>query len=200
MNADRSDTAIVFIDPQIAILSPAGRNWAAVGESVTENQTVAHMIEILDMAARLDIPVVVSPHYFYPADSGWRFNGPLESVEFASGTFSRAGALNLTGFAGSGPTGCASSRTTDASCARATSGSPKVRTSPGPQTTTGHFRRGRSAALTSERRHPAGSATRATSIRAAATGSALNRSTGQLRDGFGLAAATSRPLGRNSSR
>lgn len=102
MKVDPSDTAVVFIDPQIDVLSPAGRNWDAVGASVTENNTVAHMVSIFDVAARQGYPVYISPHYFYPADTRWLFNGPLESAEFASGTFARTGALDLTGLAGSG--------------------------------------------------------------------------------------------------
>lgn len=102
MNMDPSDTAVVFIDPQIDVLSPAGRNWAAVGASVTENDTVTHMIEIFAAAAQHRYPVFISPHYFYPADSRWLFNGPLESDEFRTGTFARTGALDLTGFAESG--------------------------------------------------------------------------------------------------
>jgi nicotinamidase-related amidase len=102
MKFDPADTAVVFIDPQIDVLSPAGRAWAAVGASVTENDTVAHMVQIMDAAVTLGYPMFISPHYFYPADSHWLFNGPLESDEFATGTFARAGALDLTGFPGSG--------------------------------------------------------------------------------------------------
>lgn len=97
-----ADTAVVFIDPQIDVLSPAGRNWAAVGASVTENNTVVHMIDIMEAAVQQAYPIFISPHYFYPADSQWLFNGPLETDEFATGTFARAGALDLTDLAGSG--------------------------------------------------------------------------------------------------
>ncbi|OBG89455.1 isochorismatase [Mycobacterium sp. E802] len=102
MQIDNRDTAVLFIDPQIDVLSPLGRNWAVLGDSVTENGTVAHMIEIFEAARKRDVTVVISPHYFYPADHSWKFNGPLESAEFASGTFARTGPLTLDGFAGSG--------------------------------------------------------------------------------------------------
>jgi nicotinamidase-related amidase len=46
--------------------------------------------------------VFISPHYFYPADQGWRFNGPLESDEANSGMFARKGVLTLEGLAGPG--------------------------------------------------------------------------------------------------
>lgn len=102
MQIDNRDTAVLFIDPQIDVLSPLGRNWAVLGDSVTENGTVAHMIKIFEAARKRDVTVVISPHYFYPADHSWKFNGPLESAEFASGTFARTGPLTLDGFAGSG--------------------------------------------------------------------------------------------------
>ena len=46
MNWNASDTAVVFIDPQNDVLSPTGINWAATGASVTENDTVAHMLAL----------------------------------------------------------------------------------------------------------------------------------------------------------
>ncbi|SEH76987.1 Nicotinamidase-related amidase [Mycolicibacterium rutilum] len=102
MKFDPTNTAIVVIDPQIDVLSPTGRNWAAVGASVTENDTVAHLAQLMETAVAQSYPLVISPHYFYPSDSQWLFNGPLESDEFATGTFARVGALDLTDFAGSG--------------------------------------------------------------------------------------------------
>ena len=102
MKLDCSDTAVVFIDPQIDVLSSKGRNWALLETSVTENRTVEHMAEIFVAAERHGYLVVISPHYFYPTDSLWTINGPLEAAELASGTFSRTGPLDLSGFAGSG--------------------------------------------------------------------------------------------------
>jgi len=43
-----------------------------------------------------------SPHYFYPADKGWKFNGPLEIDEVTSGSFACKEVLNLDGLEGSG--------------------------------------------------------------------------------------------------
>lgn len=102
MDIDRSNTAIVFIDPQNDVLSEKGANWSAVGESVTENQTVENMEQIFIAARDNGYFVFISPHYFYPTDSGWKFNGPLEADEFGTRTFARSGALNLAGFENSG--------------------------------------------------------------------------------------------------
>jgi len=97
-----ADTAVVFIDPQNDVLSEKGANWAAVGASVTENHTVENMERIFKAAKANGYEVFISPHYFYPTDSGWNFNGPLETDEFRTHSFARTGPLNLTGFANSG--------------------------------------------------------------------------------------------------
>jgi uncharacterized membrane protein YfcA len=102
MRIDHNDTAVVVIDPQNDVLSPRGKNWDSVGASVTENNTVAHLLEVFSAAKASDLDVFISPHYFYPTDETWLFNGPLELDEFRTNTFARAGALSLDGFIGSG--------------------------------------------------------------------------------------------------
>jgi hypothetical protein len=41
---------VVFIDPQVDVLSKNGKNWGAVGASVTENKTVENMLRIFKAA------------------------------------------------------------------------------------------------------------------------------------------------------
>ena len=102
MSFQKTDTAVVFIDPQNDVLSVKGANWGAVGASVTENKTVENMERIFKAAKANGYEVFISPHYFYPTDSGWKFNGPLETDEFKTHTFARKGPLTLEGFANSG--------------------------------------------------------------------------------------------------
>ena len=102
MELSRIDTAIVFIDPQNDVLSPKGANWGAVGASVTENKTVENMERIFKAAKADGYAVFISPHYFYPTDSGWAFNGPLETDEFRTHSFARRGPLTLEAFENSG--------------------------------------------------------------------------------------------------
>ena len=97
-----SDTAVVFIDPQNDVLSETGANWAAVGASVMANGTVENMERIFKAAKLRGYHVFISPHYFYPTDSSWTFDGPLETAEFATHSFARRGPLTLEGFANSG--------------------------------------------------------------------------------------------------
>jgi nicotinamidase-related amidase len=102
MEIDKSDTGVVFIDPQNDVLSEKGASWAAVGPSVTENKTVENMERIFVAAQDKGYLVFISPHYFYPTDDRWQINGPLEADEFRTRTFARSGPLNLTGFENSG--------------------------------------------------------------------------------------------------
>ena len=44
----------------------------------------------------------VSPHYYYPTDHGWRFEGALEALMHKVGMFDRTGALSIDDFDGSG--------------------------------------------------------------------------------------------------
>jgi nicotinamidase-related amidase len=102
MNIRKIDTAVVFIDPQNDVLSDEGSSWKAVGASVTENRTVENMDRIFNAAKANGYEVFISPHYFYPTDSGWKMNGALEAEEFKTHTFARRGQLTLEGFPKSG--------------------------------------------------------------------------------------------------
>ncbi len=102
MKIDRNDTAVVFIDPQNDVLDDKGLAWSFVGESVTENKTVENMERIFKAAKQKGYEVFISPHYFFPSDSGWKFNGPLEADEAETRMFARSGRLSLDGFSGSG--------------------------------------------------------------------------------------------------
>ncbi len=102
MNIHKNDTAVVFIDPQNEVLSDKGRAWGAVGDSVRENKTVENMERIFKAAKENGFEVFISPHYFFPTDGGWKFNGPLETDEAETQMFARSGRLSLDGFLGSG--------------------------------------------------------------------------------------------------
>ncbi len=102
MKFDKSDTAVVFIDPQNDVLSEKGVSWPLLHESLKENNTIANMESIFKAAKAHGYEVFISPHYFYPTDKGWKFNGPLESDEFDVNEFGRKGPLTLDGFKGSG--------------------------------------------------------------------------------------------------
>jgi nicotinamidase-related amidase len=95
-------TALVITDPQNDFLSPKGVTWGVVGESVTKNNTVENIDSLFEVAKANDMPVFISPHYYYPSDHGWQFEGALEALMHAIGMFDRKGALTTEGFEGSG--------------------------------------------------------------------------------------------------
>jgi nicotinamidase-related amidase len=97
-----SDTAVVFIDPQNEVLSETGKAWPLLHESLKENNTIENMERIFKAAKSHNFEVFISPHYFFPVDRGWKFNGPLETDEFTNSLFARKGVLNLEGLIGSG--------------------------------------------------------------------------------------------------
>ena len=102
MEIDPERTALVVTDPQNDFLSPDGVTWEVVGESVTENNTVEHIEALFKAAKANDIPVFISPHYYYPTDHGWKFEGALEVLMHNIGMFDRKSPLSLEDFEGSG--------------------------------------------------------------------------------------------------
>lgn len=99
---DPNNTALVITDPQNDFLSPEGVTWGVVGESVQENRTVDNIEALFKQAKRAGLPVFISPHYYYPHDHGWKFEGALEKLMHDISMFERKDALNLDGFEGSG--------------------------------------------------------------------------------------------------
>ena len=96
------NTALVITDPQNDFLSPEGVTWGMVGDNVTANNTVENIDSLFKAAKENEVPVFISPHYYYPTDHGWRFEGTLEKAMHDINMFDRKGALSLEGFEGSG--------------------------------------------------------------------------------------------------
>ena len=102
MNVVPGRTAVVVTDPQNDFLSPEGVTWGVVGKSVTANDTVNHIGQLMRAAKSSETPVFISPHYYYPTDGGWKFGGAVETMMHGINMFARQGALKLEGFSGSG--------------------------------------------------------------------------------------------------
>ena len=95
-------TALLVTDPQNDFLSPLGVTWGVVGKNVEENGTVENIDRLFAAAKATDMPVFISPHYYFPHDHGWKFEGALETLMHKIGMFNRKGPLNTEGFEGSG--------------------------------------------------------------------------------------------------
>lgn len=94
--------AVLITDPQNDFLSEKGVTWGVVGESVVKNRTRENIESLFKTAKANDVPVFVSPHYYYKHDHQWRFEGALEKLMHSIGMFDRKGPLSLDGFSGSG--------------------------------------------------------------------------------------------------
>jgi len=95
-------TALVVTDPQNDFLSPEGVTWGVVGKNVEQNRTVQNIDALFAAAKAVDMPVFISPHYYYPHDHRWHMEGALEALMHSIGMFDRKDALSLEGFEGSG--------------------------------------------------------------------------------------------------
>jgi nicotinamidase-related amidase len=102
MQVEKGRTALVVTDPQNDFLSPRGVTWGVVGKNVEANNTVENIDTLFKVAKDRGIPVFVSPHYYYPHDHGWQFEGALEKLMHNIGMFNRKDALSTDGFEGSG--------------------------------------------------------------------------------------------------
>ena len=102
MEVVKGRTALLITDPQNDFLSPKGVAWGVVGKSVTDNNTVENIDSLFKAAKNNDMPVFVSPHYYFPTDHSWQFEGALEKLMHNISMFDRKGALTTDGFEGSG--------------------------------------------------------------------------------------------------
>ena len=102
MKLDIKRVALVVTDPQIDFLSPKGVTWGVVGKSVTEHNTVENLDRLFAASKQAGITVAISPHYYYPTDKGWRFEGALEKLMHKIGMFNRSSAYTVDGFENSG--------------------------------------------------------------------------------------------------
>lgn len=94
--------ALVVTDPQVDFLSPKGVTWGVVGESVKQHDTVKNLRRLFEAAKQADMTVAISPHYYYPTDKGWKFEGALEKLMHHIGMFDRESPYTMNGFENSG--------------------------------------------------------------------------------------------------
>ena len=100
---DLTGAALVVVDPQVDFLSTKGATWNLVGKSVEANHTVKNLEMLLTAAKANDVPIFVSPHYYYPWDHNWDPSGGAgEEMLRSLKPFERKGPLTVQGFENSG--------------------------------------------------------------------------------------------------
>ena len=68
-------TAPVLTDLQNDFLSPGGNGWALFSESYARLGTIDNLEALLKAAKAGGLPVLISPHYYYPTDRQWTSPG-----------------------------------------------------------------------------------------------------------------------------
>lgn len=96
------NTAIVITDPQNEFLSPKGKAWPLVGPSVEANNTIENIETLFILGEKHNIPVFISPHYYYPKERKWKIKGAMGEFIAQAELFDRKDPLSLEGFEGSG--------------------------------------------------------------------------------------------------
>ncbi|NBI29259.1 cysteine hydrolase [Chengkuizengella sp. YPA3-1-1] len=102
MEINLDHTALVITDPQNDFLSHDGVAWDLVKESVKANHTIENMEKLLKSAKQNNIQTFISPHYYFPYDQNWIFEGPVEKLMHDTKMYLRKGPLSMEGFIGSG--------------------------------------------------------------------------------------------------
>jgi nicotinamidase-related amidase len=103
MKLNATATALVFTDLHNDFLTPGGKAFGLLEQSLARNNTAANIERLLQAARTAGMKVFVSPHYYYPHDHRWIApTTPLEDLAHRIGLVDRSGPLSLAGFEGSG--------------------------------------------------------------------------------------------------
>jgi nicotinamidase-related amidase len=95
-------TALLVTDPQNDFLPPDGNAWGVVGKNVEAVGTIEHIDQLFAAAKASEMPIFLSPHYYFAHDHKWKFEGALEALMHKISMFDRKGTLSVEGFDGSG--------------------------------------------------------------------------------------------------
>ena len=103
MKVDLATTALAFTDLHNDFLSPNGKAYPLIEESLKKNNTADNIERLLRAAKNVGMHVFLSPHYYYPHDHRWTLPlTPLEDFAHKVALLDRKGAFTLEGLEGSG--------------------------------------------------------------------------------------------------
>ena len=103
MKLNATATALVFTDLHNDFLSPDGKAFGLIKDSLARNDTAANIERLLRAARTAGLKVFVSPHYYYPHDHKWVApTTPLEDLAHQIGLLNRSDPLTAADLEGSG--------------------------------------------------------------------------------------------------
>ena len=95
--------ALLMTDMQNDFLTPGGKYYVMIEELMKRNNVNSNLESLLHAAKTHDLPVFMSPHYFYPHDHKLNTHlGPMEDLALNGGVVARQSPLTLESYAGSG--------------------------------------------------------------------------------------------------
>ncbi len=99
---DKSSTALLITDPQNDFLSETGAAYGLVKDNLKAVGTVEHIEALFKTAKETQLPVFVSPHFYYPHDDHWQHRGALQQTINDIDMFHVSHSIDPTAFKGSG--------------------------------------------------------------------------------------------------
>jgi nicotinamidase-related amidase len=103
MRLNATATALVFTDLHNDFLSPQGKAFPLIKDSLARNNTAENIERLLRAGRTAGLKVFVSPHYYYPHDHKWVApTTPLEDLAHQIGLLDRQHPLTIEGLEGSG--------------------------------------------------------------------------------------------------
>jgi nicotinamidase-related amidase len=103
MKLEPAVTALVITDLHNDFLSPNGKAFGLIKDSLARNDTAANIERLLRAARSAGWKVFVSPHYYYPHDHKWVApTTPLEDLAHQIGLLNRSDPLTAADLEGSG--------------------------------------------------------------------------------------------------
>lgn len=94
LTLENGRTALVLTDLQNDFLSPGGNGWALFADSYAKNGTVENLHRLLRAAKAAGLPVLISPHYYYPTDQDWTAPAGHRSADGATARVPEPGATD----------------------------------------------------------------------------------------------------------
>jgi nicotinamidase-related amidase len=88
---DPTCTALVIPDPWNRLVSNDGRFRFLPWGPPPPERAVSNFLALVHTARCNQVPVLVSPHYYYPMDHGWHMDGGLERLMNRVGMFQARG-------------------------------------------------------------------------------------------------------------
>jgi len=99
---DPTCTALVIPDPWNRLVSKDGRFRFLPWGPPPPERAVSNFLALVHTARCNQVPVLVSPHHYYPVDHGWRMEGRLEQLMHRVGMFEARGPWILEDLPGAG--------------------------------------------------------------------------------------------------